>query len=220
MPKCRHGVHVISRSKPCSCFFNLAGMIETSNGVAGTRLFGGSVWGSVTPNRTTSSKWVFFGQAKFFFCLMDEITAGSRHGTKGPTRLVTIVGIIGELFEDRFSLRLLTDGELLDEPLLAVYGARVIAIGRPIIGSVGLHMSGFDHVGKVDGKHLVVDKADQCGVLHRKGHLYSTIKVAGHHVRAAEVNLFVASIAKIENAAMLQEAAHDTRNLDVIAHAS
>ena len=133
--------------------------------------------------------------------------------------LVTIVGRIGWLFEGGFS-RLLTDGELLDEPFLAVYRARVIAIGRPVIGSVGLHMSGFDHVGQVDGKHLVVDKADQRGVFHWKGHLYPAVKVAGHHVCAAEVNLFVASIPKIENAAMLQEPAHDTRNLDVIAHAS
>ena len=133
--------------------------------------------------------------------------------------LVAIVGRIGWLFEGGFS-RLLTDGELLDEPFLAVYGARLIAIGGPIIGSVGHHMSGFDHVGEINSKHLVVDKVDQRGVFHRKDHLYPAIKVARHHVRAAEVNLFVAGIAKIENATMLQEPAHDTRNLDVIAHAS
>ena len=79
-------------------------------------------------------------------------------------------------------------------------------------------MPGFDNVGKVDGEHLVMEKPDQLGILHREGDFYPAVKIAGHHVGAAEVDLFLSGIAEIENAAVLKEAAHDTCYPDVIAH--
>ena len=112
----------------------------------------------------------------------------------------------------RFSLMTGTDCDLFDEPLLAVHAAGVVVVGRPNIRSVRFHVPGIDNIGKIDGKHLVVEKPHQLGIMNREGHFYPAIEIARHHVRTSKINLLFPSITEIVNAAMLKESSHDTRD--------
>jgi hypothetical protein len=60
--------------------------------------------------------------------------------------------------------------DFLYEQFLTIQTAGLVVIARPIIPSVRLHVPGLDHVGEVDGKHLVMEKSLELRITHGEGH--------------------------------------------------
>src|ERR1700686_3216023 len=73
-------------------------------------------------------------------------------------------------------------------------------------------------IGQVRVKNFMVYPLPQHFIAQWHQHFYALVQIARHPVGSADVNLFVAAIGKVENAAVLQEAAHNAANADVVAH--
>src|SRR5271157_668250 len=101
--------------------------------------------------------------------------------------------------------------------LLRVQSVLFLEIRIAWVFSVSVHVAGFGLIFEVGTQHLITDHADKIFVLHRKIHLDSSIQVARHEVRAAKVNFFLSTVAEIEYPAVLQEAAKNAGDANVLA---
>ena len=71
-------------------------------------------------------------------------------------------------------------------------------------------------VGKIDGQNIIPDIPDMLRVINRKQHLHAPVDIAWHQIRTAEVNLLLAAILKVIDAAVFQKTAYHTDDADVI----
>ena len=85
------------------------------------------------------------------------------------------------------------------------------------VGAVGVHVASFDDFGEIRVEDFIANVADELRVLHGEGKFDAAIEVAGHHVGTAEIDLFFASIVEVEDAAVLEEAADDAGDADIVA---
>src|SRR5208282_318693 len=107
----------------------------------------------------------------------------------------------------------------LDESLLAVYRLVTCTIRASQINCIGLHVARLNGIGQVSGENVIAEMADQFGVTHRKHDLDSPVQVSRHQIGTAEVYFFLACVPEIVDSTVLQETPHNTRHLDVFAHA-
>src|SRR2546421_6661240 len=87
------------------------------------------------------------------------------------------------------------------------------------VGTVRQQFMRVDGIGQVRLEHMIANDFTQNRVFNGEERLNAAIEVALHHIRASKVNLLVAIIAKVENAAVFQEAPHLSLDMNVLAHA-
>src|SRR5208283_2562063 len=106
-----------------------------------------------------------------------------------------------------------------NEGLLAIERVLFPRILIAHVLAVRLHVAGLGLLLHVGAQDVVFQHANQSLALYREQHLDAAIQVAWHQVGAAEVDLLVAAVAEVKNAAVLEEATHDAGYLDVVADA-
>ena len=88
-----------------------------------------------------------------------------------------------------------------------------------LIGAVGLLDAGFDGVGEIGGKDLVVDAGFDGGIADGEGDFAAFEEIARHPVGGAEVDFVVAAVGEVEDAGVLEEAADDGADADAAGQA-
>src|SRR4029079_3507948 len=92
------------------------------------------------------------------------------------------------------------------------------ALARVDIRSVSLQETSFCRIGQVHLQNRMTDPISQKSVPNRTQHFNALIKIARHPVGASGIDLFRPAIEKIIDAAVLQEAAHDTAHTNAAAY--
>src|SRR5262249_34254707 len=78
----------------------------------------------------------------------------------------------------------------------------------------------FACVREIRGEHFVADALAQLRILNGEKNFDTGVKITLHPVRAAEVEVGVAAVLEIEDAAVLEEAAHHAADPDAAADAA
>ncbi len=89
----------------------------------------------------------------------------------------------------------------------------------PHVGTVRQQFMRVDGIGQVGLEYSIANDFTQNRVFDGKERLNAVIEVALHHIRASKVNLLVAIVAKVENAAVFQKSPHLSSDMNVLAHA-
>ena len=88
------------------------------------------------------------------------------------------------------------------------------------ISSVVLKKSRFHIVGQISSQNFMHHPIPQQRILQREQDFNALMQVPRHPVRAAQIHFRIATIFKIENAAVLQESSHDAAHSYTVAHAA
>ena len=104
---------------------------------------------------------------------------------------------------------------VLYEPILHIYGGLISYGLLAQVSSVWLQSPGAAVILKDFFQYLVPDIADVTFILDRKDGLHPVVQIPCHQIGAAEKNLFIPIIIKIENPAMFQETPDHTDHANV-----
>src|SRR5580658_11009679 len=103
---------------------------------------------------------------------------------------------------------------VLQEPTLAIG----LPFTRPALDSckraVRLHVPRSGFVAKVLLQNFVAQAADELRAGHGKQGFHAAVQIPRHKVRAAHINLLVASVVEVIDAAVLEKAAENTLHPD------
>jgi len=88
----------------------------------------------------------------------------------------------------------------------------------PDVGLIWQQKTGFAIVSQIRVQDLVADAFPQHYVPHRNQNFDSLVKIAGHPVRASDINFLFAAIGKIINAAVFEESSDNAAHPDILAH--
>jgi hypothetical protein len=100
------------------------------------------------------------------------------------------------------------------------FGSAALRPSNPFVSSIGFQDSRLDIVGQVDLQDLLADTVAQQRIANRCQDLDSLVKIAGHPVGTACIDLLLAAVCEIEDATVLEETADNTANTDSIAYAA
>src|SRR5712691_40274 len=117
-------------------------------------------------------------------------------------------------------LRAKVEQGVRDKPGLAIKWRHARLRLHTNIAFIRQQFACIDRVGQDAVEHLFADSCAQNRVFDREQRLHPAIQVALHHISAPQVYLLIATIAKVENAAMLEETSDKTSDTDILAHAS
>ena len=87
------------------------------------------------------------------------------------------------------------------------------------VRAILVHAARASLIMQVGVKNLVLKTPHQSGPFHRKEHFHTAVQVPRHQIGAAEVDLLGIAVRKVEDPAVLEEAADDARDADVFADA-
>src|SRR5947209_16218460 len=87
------------------------------------------------------------------------------------------------------------------------------------IAPIRLQFAGVDRIIQVGLQDMLANGYAQEGVFDGKECFDPVIEIALHHVGASQVDLRVPVIAKVEDAAVLQETPHNASNANIVANA-
>src|SRR5450432_1321555 len=79
------------------------------------------------------------------------------------------------------------------------------------------HLSRLRGVRQVHGQYFLPNLANQLLIFEREQNLHPVVDIARHQVGAPSIDLFIAAIVKVINAAMFQESSHHANHFDVVA---
>src|SRR5215472_10158844 len=99
-------------------------------------------------------------------------------------------------------------------------GLAVPAAPHMRVLAIGAEQAGFAVVCEIGRQNLLRDALAQGWILQREEHLDTLIQIARHPVRAAQINLRLAAVLEIKDAAVLQEAAYDAAHANPAADAA
>src|SRR5579883_3504065 len=104
-----------------------------------------------------------------------------------------------------------------DKPCLRVKRRLTGIRMETYIAPAGLEFAGVDGIIQHAFEQFIAQGRAQDGIIDGEERFYASIQVALHHVRAAQQNFFVAAIAKVIDATVLQKAAYDAAHADSFA---
>src|SRR5579859_3925587 len=106
-----------------------------------------------------------------------------------------------------------------DEPTLAIE-RRLTRFGLHMhITAIRQQFAGIDRIGQNSLKHLLANGIAQRQVFDREERFDTTIQVALHHIGASQIDLLVTIVAKVVDAAVLQETPQHTPDANIITDA-
>src|SRR5215211_2231284 len=83
-----------------------------------------------------------------------------------------------------------------------------------LVRAVGFENLGVSGIAQIGRQNLLDDLGPMPRIFHRKEDFDSPVEIALHHVRTAEVNLLVASVVEMIDAAVLEEPPYDAPRPD------
>src|ERR1043166_3447062 len=83
------------------------------------------------------------------------------------------------------------------------------------IASIGLEFASFCIVGEISIEQDITQEALRVAIGNRSDHFDAVVKISGHQISTADVDLIMSAIGKPEHTAVLEETAHDAAHADV-----
>ena len=87
------------------------------------------------------------------------------------------------------------------------------------IGAIRLHDPRLEIIAKIRFKDIVADVTDHLSIFNREQHFNSAVKVAGHQIGTTHQHFLIATMAEIEDTAVLQEPSQYADHTDIFAKA-
>src|ERR1035437_813666 len=101
----------------------------------------------------------------------------------------------------------------LHQEILASEGLCVFEyFGSADVATVGLLQSRFHGIGQVGRQNLFMNAGPCRRIANREDHFAALEKIARHPVRRSKIDFVVATVGKVEDARVLEEATHDGAN--------
>src|SRR5262245_45886248 len=108
---------------------------------------------------------------------------------------------------------------MLQKRGLAIDFWYVVLGGQSPVAAVTQHFPGLAIVCEIGGENLVTQVLNQFRALDREQRFNTVVQIARHEVGAAQVNFLLAAVAKIENAAVLEESSDNAHHANILANA-
>src|SRR5436853_7604826 len=129
-----------------------------------------------------------------------------------------VIGLISDAF---MFARNSTSGPRLAARMAIAEGRLCVELGIVItahdasVGAVRTQTPRFDIVLQIGIEHLGLDPRAQLRIIDRRDQLDPSLEVAKHPVRAADVDLFIASIRKVKDPAVLKKSPDDADDSNI-----